>query len=76
MQVHIKLLALIVDEIYFNWNKVKFYNGEKNRLGMILKSLSIDLILNVAIDTPLTGKFNDKIKVKLNNMTLIYEIFF
>lgn len=43
---------------------------------MILKSLSIDLILNVAIDTPLTGKFNDKIKVKLNNMTLIYEVLF
>lgn len=76
MQVSIKLLTLIVDEIYFNWNKVKFYDGENNKLGMILKSLSIDLTLNVVIDTPITGKFNDKIKVRLNNMTLIYEITF
>ena len=43
---------------------------------MITKSLSIDLILNVTINTPLKGSFNDKIKVKLNHMTLIYEIFF
>jgi hypothetical protein len=74
MQVQIKLLSLVVDKIYFNWNKVKFYDGENNKLGMILKSLSLDLVLNVVIDTPLTDRFVDKIFVKLNNMTLIYEI--